>query len=450
MNEDVFRMKLMMFVHGYPEELAGGTERHVAASARALVTRGHEVVVVAGTLAYDRLIRVSETWDAGVRVLRVRRDDVYLERWDKRYHPGVSDVVRGILDVERPDVVHVHHWFRLTSDLVRRATAKGVPAVVTLHDDFSNCPTIFRLLPDGTSCPERASAATCSACLARTPAMDGAEFESAVGLYVSDFRNELRRASRILTLSAWHASLVEALGPAHGDVSCGARVSEHPFAAPWSYEPGPVPLESSPLHVGCWGYLTPDKGQDVLLQAVARMEERNKVHVHVFGRPDRPETLERLEALARGSSVTFHGAFDASKLQNTPLHLAVFPTRHEETYGLTLDEAFALGLPVLASDVPSFRERIGNAGHLFPRGDADALAALLSRLLHDPEERAALRHRIQPPTTFDRHLDAIESIYEAARTEGVPDRPDTFDVDGHLRHEFRRFDVRERWILEKG
>ena len=35
---------------------------------------------------------------------------------------------------ERPDVLHVHQWIRLTSNLLEIADELGIPAVVTLHD----------------------------------------------------------------------------------------------------------------------------------------------------------------------------------------------------------------------------------------------------------------------------------------------------------------------------
>ena len=42
-------MKLLQFVHGYPPELAGGTERYVQALSRALQERGERVAAVSYT-----------------------------------------------------------------------------------------------------------------------------------------------------------------------------------------------------------------------------------------------------------------------------------------------------------------------------------------------------------------------------------------------------------------
>ncbi len=86
-----------------------------------------------------------------------------------------------------------------------------------------------------------------------------------------------------------------------------------------------------------------------------------------------------------------------------------------EGFGLTVLEALAHGRPVVASAIPAHVELVGDAARLFPPGDAGALAAALDELLHDPAERARLRHaalerasRYDLATTIDGHLAAYE------------------------------------------
>jgi phosphatidylinositol alpha-mannosyltransferase len=68
------------------------------------------------------------------------------------------------------------------------------------------------------------------------------------------------------------------------------------------------------------------------------------------------------------------------------------PSLHGESFGMVLTEAFAAATPVLASDIPGYRDvlRDGRDGQLLPAGDPLALAEALRRLALAPERRARM------------------------------------------------------------
>ena len=68
------------------------------------------------------------------------------------------------------------------------------------------------------------------------------------------------------------------------------------------------------------------------------------------------------------------------------------PSLGGESFGMVLTEGFAAGTPVVASDIPGYRDvvRDGVDGLLVPRGDATALAETLRDLALAPERTAAL------------------------------------------------------------
>jgi hypothetical protein len=110
---------------------------------------------------------VSSARDGDVVVLRIERADLHTEHWQKSRSSAVARMFREILRRERPDVVHVHHWRRLTRDLVHCATLERVPAVVSLGDHWTNCLIASRIRPD--------SRAVCEAVLAASPCLSCAQ-----------------------------------------------------------------------------------------------------------------------------------------------------------------------------------------------------------------------------------------------------------------------------------
>jgi glycosyltransferase involved in cell wall biosynthesis len=138
-------------------------------------------------------------------------------------------------------------------------------------------------------------------------------------------------------------------------------------------------------------HLIPQKGVDHLLRALAQMRQR--VRLQVIG--DGPEA-PRLGALAAelgiGERVQLLGLRDdvAEVLQAADVF--VHPAIWSEAFGLTIAEAMAAGLPVVASRVGGIPELVthGETGLLVPPGDAGALAGALDLLAADGQERARL------------------------------------------------------------
>ncbi|MGH3750997.1 MAG: glycosyltransferase, partial [Micromonosporaceae bacterium] len=104
------------------------------------------------------------------------------------------------------------------------------------------------------------------------------------------------------------------------------------------------------------------------------------------------------------------------------LDLYVAPNTGGESFGMILTEAMAAGAAVVASDLDAFRRVLdgGAAGALFPVGDPEALADELSRLLADPEQRAALAARAREavaaydwPVLAERVLEVYASAIDA-------------------------------------
>jgi glycosyltransferase involved in cell wall biosynthesis len=161
-------------------------------------------------------------------------------------------------------------------------------------------------------------------------------------------------------------------------------------------------------HLVCVGVLSRHKGQDVLVEALAGLADRDW-HCVLAGSLDRdPDFFGRLQAritqLGYGHRIRLAGVLTGAALSHAyaTADLLVAPSR-SETYGMTVTEALAHGLPVIAAAVGGLPEALGSAadgtrpGLLVPPGDPAALAAALGDWLGDERYRhrlrAAARHR---------------------------------------------------------
>jgi glycosyltransferase involved in cell wall biosynthesis len=374
--------------------------------------------------------------DAVLRVRRIHRADLFFDHWQKSASARVAEAFRSILREERPDIVHVNHWIRLSRDLVACAAWEGIPAVVTLHDHWTSCLVTFRVRPDTKEfCEVPLAPSPCLACAAqvppRTPWITPEDQATALVERRTELVRELSLARAVISPSATHAKHVARFlgmdGLAAGDclqVVPHGRDLEQRKRSPRSKADG------QPLVLGSWGHLHPLKGADLLLAALQRLPDPRRVRLHLAGGEVDPGYAARLHTEAEGLDVVFHGPFVEADLPAHPVtHVdaMVSGTRALESYGLILDEACALGLPMLLPRSGAFPERLQEpAGVLFyePR-DPDSIAKLMTRLLEDPELLERVRSQLPPLealcTTTAQHAERLHAIYESAAAQGPPD-----------------------------
>jgi len=433
-------MKVLFCVHGWPPEQQGGTENAARALALALTRAGHEVCVVAGSThrspTEGALAVTVETDEGELKVVRLQRSDLYFDHWQKGRSPEITRALREILRDERPDVVHVHHWIRLSRDLVLCAARAGVPAVVGLHDLWTSCLIAFRLLPDSRAfCKTPIAAHPCIACAGKlAPKTPWVPLESAF-LALAERQRDLARELalarvRIVPSRAHARALVSFFADAAQDLAELEVVPPTASTISRSRAPRRSPVQEGRLVLGAWGTLARHKGIDLLLDALAQSSARERVELHLAGEFESPSYQRELECRARGSNVHFHGAFRSGDLGQHPVsdvHAFVSATRAHESYGLVLDEALALGLPRVIPDAPAFVERAGEQGAalFYESAHSGELARTLDRLSTETDlwprlarEAGAARERL--PTIADvaeRHAE----LYARAIALGAPE-----------------------------
>jgi len=156
-----------------------------------------------------------------------------------------------------------------------------------------------------------------------------------------------------------------------------------------------VVLEGDPslLYVG---HLSRLKGVDILFRAVSKLSsDLPNMKLHLVGNGNIPSfaALSKKEGIEK--YVIFHNWVNPSKIPSyyKSADICIFPSRHEG-FGIVILEAMASGIPVIASDIPSFREIVSNEidGRLFKSEDVDSLSKEIIALYQDPYLRKELTH----------------------------------------------------------
>lgn len=200
-------------------------------------------------------------------------------------------------------------------------------------------------------------------------------------------RETLRAAHVVVATSPWAA---RRLAAHHG------LAPEKVHVVPPGTDPAPlVPGTDGVSQLLCVASVTPRKGQDLLVEALAAVEEPWRC---AFAGPLRREpgfvarVRELVERHGLGDRIDLAGPLTGAALDDAyaAADLVILPSL-AETYGMVVTEALARGVPVLATDVAGIAETLGAAGMTVPPGDAAALAQGLRDWFGDPGRRRALR-----------------------------------------------------------
>ena len=168
------------------------------------------------------------------------------------------------------------------------------------------------------------------------------------------------------------------------------------------------------------------KGQWHLLEAMPRiLGSHPTARLLVAGR--RGNASARLEETMRrarlNGQVTFLGHRDDVPEILASADLFVFPSLYEGLGG-ALIEAMALGLPIVASDLPAIREVVddGENALLVPPGSPSELALAITAALADPARRAAMgrhgRRIFEERFTLERSATRMLELFERVAAEG--------------------------------
>ncbi|WP_374090753.1 glycosyltransferase [Methylomicrobium lacus] len=332
-----------------------------------------------------------------------------------RYSPASRVVARDKLHRFRPDIVHVHNFFpQISPSIYDACLDEGVPVVQTLHNYRLICPGAM-LIRQGKICEQ---------CISGSPyqaAWHGCYRGSRLGsLVVAQMVAQHRRqgtwqhkVNRFIALTDFAKSkFVEAGFPAD-KIAVKANFVHDPLQG------SPRTLRAVAGFALFVGRISEEKGIKTLLQAWSSMDDQTMLKVAGAG---------PLEAWLPGkTNVAALGRQNPDEISRLMQQAAflVLPSEWYEGFPLVLVEAFAHGLPVLASRLGSMADIIkdGETGLLFTPGDAADLAGKAKWLLENPKQAQKLgenaRRTFLAKYTAERNYAELMAIYENTRRQWI-------------------------------
>jgi glycosyltransferase involved in cell wall biosynthesis len=375
-------MRILHIVHQYPPDHVGGTEHYTQGLATAQVKAGHAAAVFYPRLGHSGL--GVETRD-GVRVYAAgvgerTRLAVFLSV------VGAKELLAQFDEVARdfaPDVVHIQHLMGIPLSIIDRVKRDDLRCVMTLHDYWSLCGNAQMLTNyNQTVCSGPRLWLNCAVCAAARIGQPMLAIGApAVAAVFAARAQSIRRALRQID-----AFLAPSRMVGQAAIRAGADASRVHFLSYGIDKSGVRPRakrSSDALRVLYIGSLAWQKGAHVLVEAFNQVPE--PATLTVYGDPNVfPEYSEHLRSLARSPRIHFAGKLSRVALWPAlaEADLVAVPSVWYENQPLTILEAFAAGVPVMASDLGALREHVekGRTGWLVAAGDVDAWRRALSEL----------------------------------------------------------------------
>ena len=328
-------MKILI-VHNF-YKLPGGEDTVVRNEKRMLESHGHRVILYTrDNKELDNMSRVKKLLLPFCSVFNMR---TFFD-------------VRRILKKEKPDVVHVHNTLALVSPAVYYAAfSAGIPVVQTVHN--------FRLLCPGASFFRNGH--VCEECVSK-------------GLMCS-VKHKCYRNNTLQTLASAFTLMIHRAFGTYKKLNyiCLTPFNKEKLLKLKGVEEDKVYVKPNFVYEGSndhtdrkgfiyMGRLEKEKGLDILMKAWGILG-KNGPELSICGTGELEERCKRFAEKHALNNVKILGHIDYDELLKrcSKSVFLIFPSVWYEGFGMTIIEAYSLGVPVIAGD-------FGNGGSLVKEG----------------------------------------------------------------------------------
>jgi glycosyltransferase involved in cell wall biosynthesis len=343
---------------------------------------------------------------------------------------------KSVLEKEMPDIVHFHeiagsngisfHHVQLTKSM-------GFKTIMTFHLASNTCLTGNMLYKEKSLCDGKIDVKKCTSCylFSKTGLLgssfltlvsdrfyksriDATQWNNRLGTvlgtsYIVDkkrsrFNKLSKNCDQLIVLTNWYKNVLLLNGV---PVS---KISHIPQALPViSINSTSIisrPIESQTIRLVFAGRISHFKGLHILISALLKLPV-DQISLDIYGYPTNTSYEKRLRRLTiNNSNVIWKGGLPAGQMSSVmkAYDALCLCSTFSEMAPLVIQEAFAAGIPVIASDVPGNAEMIQNGknGLLFKFKDEESLYSILHSCITDKSLLSSLKTNVKSPESFNK------------------------------------------------
>lgn len=386
-------MRILIAHNFYGDHVADGEGNVFKAEAEMLANQGHTVRTFSRTNAevnsYSLIQKIKAFWNLS---------------WSQDSYDKISKEIESF----KPDIMHVHNYFfQLSPSIFKAAKDQGIPTVVSCHNYALATPCAL-YLRDGKPCEK---------CVNKNPwrLIWHRCYNNSLLRSIARYRTHYlsRKKNRwtdyiggfiVLTKFGLQKHIESGLDPKR--IFIKPNFIRDPLGKGEQIQSG-----NGAIFIG---RLSNEKG----IQTLIKSWETINYPLTIIGKGP----LQQMVAEAGNKNINYLGQLSHKSIfeELRKSAFVVFPSICYEAFPLVILEGFAMGKPIVASNIGAMAEIIedGKTGIHFRPGDADDLAAKVKSLIQTPEQitkmALAVRQEYQNKYTeqknYEKHMEIYQSI----------------------------------------
>lgn len=457
-------MKILLVLNHFLPEQTAGTEVYTWALAKEMMGRKNEVGAKVKAEVEEK-VEVEGMGAVEVRVVIPNYGKDTAERYVydgitviKYAEPSVADrsLIMGrrkpdglvsfeaLLNEEKPDIVHFQELAGsrgITLHHVLAAKQYGAKVLMTFHLAGYSCATGNLVYKGKELCDGFIDIARCSECylckksgyvmgellsksgmLFYKSGIDTSQWDTKIGTALgssfilrrlqADLFTLVDFCDKVVVLTNWYKKVLIKNGIAPSKIV----LIQQGLPSKVSLLPALRKKANEKIKLVFLGRISPFKGLHLLLEAL-RLLPQEKIELDIYGQSVDGLYESKCKKLsARNRNILWKGKLAQPEVVQTLVKydaLCLCST-FSEMSPLVIQEAFAAGIPVIASNVYGNAEQIqhNHNGLLFTFNKVNSLREQLNRCINDPDLLAFLRKHINAPRTFDSVAEEYKVLYQ--------------------------------------
>lgn len=454
--------KILYIGFGMEPFMRGGAITYQYSLMNAIRDRGWKVVFFLAVPRYTLLNRPGlKTWYRnGIKTIELVNPPYhYAHRHSPIFqcrHSDIEKLTRKVLEVEKPDLVHIHELQFHTASVIDILDEMSIPSLKTLHNYYDLCPEGNLMYNGRELCTDYEGGKRCSVCMENRPIYSKSlaqKFLQVLPLEFSDWLYRYYRAvfgyktifGKKITVSQENAfngpASVKSIGPEHyayrreffverlnklravhfsshrtSEILVKHRLKPEksriiPLSVKGQERISPKPLRGNgyPVVFGYIGGNYRHKGCHVLLEAFSVLDQK-KARLIIWG-------AEKSDIAHANLNVEYRSMYEQADISRVlgAIDVCIVPSIWEEIFGIIGIECRMARVPVIGSRIGGIPEwlRDGENGFFVKPDDPQELAMKMEWFLKNPAMIGEMQARIEPWKSFVLHCDEMTDLYQS-------------------------------------